>query len=218
MDITLENKIHTIIFDLDGTLSDSAILTLASLEQIAPAHGLPVPSMKDIRKATGNANPEFYYILYPDYPRDMVYGIGQEIEHDEPRVLSLATDKLLFKGCRELLVSLKSNGIRLNIASTGDRNHVFSILEETGIIGLFDEVSCHRPDKYEMLKEMIKGDTAGYIMVGDMKKDYEAAAKNGIVSVGACFGYCVREHSDFDIYIDEPLDLLKVLNLTGAKN
>jgi phosphoglycolate phosphatase-like HAD superfamily hydrolase len=64
-----------------------------------------------------------------------------------------------------------------------------------------------------MLRKMINGGKNGYIMVGDMKKDYEAARINGIISVGACYGYCEREISEFDLYIETPLDLLQILKI-----
>jgi len=208
-------KIHTVIFDLDGTLSDSAVLTIAALENVAPRYGFPVPTEEAVQKATGHANPEFYYILFPGYPRDKVLDMGRSVEHEELRLLPAISGKLLFDGCLELLTRLKEGGIRLNIASTGDSEHVNSILNATGIMGFFDVVSCGCPDKTEMLCEMIdngvpKRDKSGYIMVGDMKKDSDSARANGILSVGACYGYCKRALSNFDMYIDSPMELLGI--------
>ena len=50
-------------------------------------------------------------------------------------------------------------------------------------------------------------------MVGDMKKDYDAARANGIISIGACYGYCIKELSEFDFYIHTPLDLLDIIKI-----
>ena len=209
----MENKIHTVIFDLDGTLSDSAILTMEALTRITPDLGLPVPSIDAIRRTTGNANPEFYYILFPEHDRDLVYKMGQLVEKEEQKIIPLLSAKLLFEGCHELLIRLKENAIRLCIASTGDNDHVYAILNATGIIGLFDTILCGQPDKTEMLREIIgDSDKKGCVMVGDMKKDYDAARVNGIVSIGACYGYCLKEISGFDFYIHTPLDLFSVFN------
>jgi len=209
---------HTVIFDLDGTLSDSAIMTMAALKYAAPIHGLPVPSEEAIRNATGYANPEFYHILFPDYPYDLVENCGKLVGQEELRILPSVSHRLLFDGCRELLVYLREHDIHLNIASTGDRDHVFSIVNETGIIGLFDKISCGCPDKTGMLREMLgKAERNGYIMVGDMKKDFEAARANSILSVGACYGYCRQAVTDFDFYIDAPHDLLDILKIQGSK-
>jgi phosphoglycolate phosphatase len=188
----MDNKIHPVIFDMDGTLVDSAILTMAALKRIAPEHGLPLPSIETIRSAMGNASPVYYYIMFPDSERNMISDIGLLVDEEELQLLPSLCDKLLFEGCRELLIRLKDHGLRLCIASTGKKDHVFPVLNETGITGFFDTIACARPDKTEMLNEMIEGsDKSGYLMVGDMKKDYEAARANGIVSVGAC---CCKRH------------------------
>ena len=210
----MNNKIHTVIFDLDGTLSDSAVLTMEVFKQVAPNHGMPIPSMDDIRRTTGHPNPGFYYILFPDHNRDLVHNMGLLVEEEEQKLLPSLSTRLLFEGCRELLTRLKENGTRLCIASTGDKTHVFSILKETGLISFFDKILCGSPDKTEMLREIINGgDKSGFVMVGDMKKDYEAARANGIMSVGACYGYCIKEISEFDFYINAPLDLLDVIKI-----
>ena len=209
----MKNKTHTVIFDLDGTLSDSAILTMAALKTAAPRFRLPMPAAEAIQRATGHSNPQFYYILFPEAPREIVFEMGQMVEQEELRLLPTVKDSLLFEGCRELLTCLKERELSLNIASTGDNNHVFSILKETGIIGLFDKISCGRPDKIEILREMTGNDKSGFIMVGDMKKDSDGARANGVISVGACYGYCLRELAGFDYYIDTPMELLNFLNI-----
>ena len=202
--------INTVIFDLDGTLSDSALLTIEALKTIAPKQGLPLPSEEAIRRATGNATPEFYYILFPGFDRDLVYKAGTLVEEEELRILPALSGWLLFPGCRELLVHLKKSGISLHIASTGSREHVFSVVNATGIGAYFDSINCGRSDKTEMVGEIIKNKNEVFF-VGDMKKDYEAARTNGIVSVGACYGYCVKELSGFDFYINSPLELIGMI-------
>ena len=206
-----KNRIHTVIFDLDGTLSDSSILDNAAFENLTAAHGLPMPSKENVERATGHAIPEFYYLLFPDFPREKIFEFCNLVELETMRILPSFSGKLLFNGCRDLLDRLKNKGIRLYIASTGTKDHVFPILEATGIIGFFDRISCERPDKIEMLRELTKDkDKNGYVMVGDMRKDSEGAKANGILSVGACYGYCRRELGEFDLYIETPLELLQV--------
>jgi phosphoglycolate phosphatase-like HAD superfamily hydrolase len=210
----MKNKIHTVIFDLDGTLADSSILDNAAFENLTAAHGLPMPSKEAVEKATGHAIPEFYYILFSGFPREKIFEFGNLVELESKRLLPSFAGKLLFDGCLQLLTRLKDNGIRLYIASTGTKDHVFPILNATGIIGFFDKVFCERPDKIEMLRELTKdGDKNGYVMVGDMSKDSEGARANGILSVGACYGYCNRALGEFDLYIETPLELLQVLGI-----
>ena len=210
--IAMKNKIHSVIFDLDGTLADSAILTVAAFAQVMPEFGLPVLDAQTIKKAIGYANPEFYFILFPDFPREIVLEAGAKTEEIELKVLSTMGDTILFKDCHELLLRLKEKGIRLYIASTGDHDHVHGILSAAKIHELFESVSCGRPDKVEMLREIIdERNKDGYVMVGDMSKDYDAARANGIMSVGARFGYCRADDLGFDVTIDSPLELLDMI-------
>ena len=210
--------IKCVIFDLDGTLSDSAILTMSAFDKIAPLKGLPVPSLEDVRRTTGYATPEFYFRLLPQFNKELVLEAGSLVEEEELNVLPSVAENLLFPGCRQMLSHLKKKSIDLHIASTGERKHVFSILEETGITDLFDTVFCGNPDKTESVREIItRYEKDECVLVGDMKKDFDAAHANGIISIGACYGYCKPELSEFDFYIDAPLDLLDVLKKIEAE-
>jgi phosphoglycolate phosphatase-like HAD superfamily hydrolase len=208
-----KNPIHTVIFDLDGTLSDTVILTMGALNRIAPEFGLEVPKEKDVRESTGYAAWEFYCRMFPGTPHDILKIAGPLISQGELDELVSIKEKVLFDGCTEMLKRLNQLGIRMYIASTGSKDHVYTILSESGILDYFDLISCERADKTEMIRDMINGrDKSGFAMVGDMIKDQEAARNNGILSIGACFGYCDRETSDFDLYIDHPMDLFDILD------
>lgn len=206
------NTVHHVIFDLDGTLSDSAVLTLKALDKIAPAAGLPKLDIEVIRAAVGYANPEFYYRLFPNYPRDMVLKVGVEVENAELDILPQIQDSLLFNGVREMLEEFHSGGVNLYIASTGDAEHVNAVVDGTGIRQYFNQIVCGQPAKQGMISS-IMGDNPPeeFLMVGDMLKDSEGAAACGVSSVGACYGYCVKEKSEFDHYIDTPIQLLDFL-------
>ena len=207
------NPIHTVIFDLDGTLSDTAILTMKVLGRFAPEYGLPVPSEEMIKDLMGYKTPEFIGHLFPDLTLDEAEKLGRIMDREELKELK-NVDDILFDGVLELLKSLKDLGIRMHIASTGSTERVMTTLSVADIEEFFDTVVSGCSDKTEILCEMTKGgEKNGYIMVGDSIKDYTAARENGIVSVGVCLGYCSRETSKFDLYIDHPLELLNILRL-----
>lgn len=202
-----------VIFDLDGTLADSAVLTVEAVKRVAPEFGLEVPSNEVIRKTIGFANPEFYDRLFPGFPTETVRRAGEMIELEELGILSSMEGRdLLFAGCLELLEELRGHGYSLTIASTGSHEHVYAVLNAAKINTFFSDVYCDRPDKTDMLKAIIKGRPKDFVMVGDMRKDSDAARANAILSVGACYGYCIREKSDFDCYIEAPLELLNILH------
>lgn len=204
--------IHSVIFDLDGTLSDSAVLTQKAMQQVLPPLGVPVPGIPAIRDATGIANPEFYRVLFPSLPEGDIVRVSEAVEAAELDLLPALGEALLFPGCRAMLEALKGRGTPLHIASTGDTLHVQGLLTHLKIGDYFATVSCHRPDKTEMLAGITGGDPSGWLMVGDTAKDYEAARANGIPSAGVLFGYCRRQGSAFDHYLEAPADLLPLLD------
>ena len=130
MEFAVKNKglIHTIVFDLDGTLVDTALLTLQAFRLIAPGMGLKVQGVERIRTAIGYANPEFYYHIYPDQPQERVFQFGRLVEREELRLLPHMNHMLLFPGCLELLTELREKHISLYIASTGSEEHVSAVI------------------------------------------------------------------------------------------
>ena len=205
--------IHTVLFDLDGTLTDTAILTKLALERLSPEYGQAVPTDKMMKEAMGYVTPEYVRRMYPAASQAVLDEISELIDQAELDELEFSGD-ILFDGSLELLDRLKELGIRLCIVSAGSDLHVYTIIEETGIKDYFDLITCGHSDKTEAVREMILGsDKSGIVFVGDMLKDYIAARGNGILSVGACYGYCDRETADFDLFIDHPLELLDMIQL-----
>jgi len=202
----LNDKIN-IIFDLDGTLADTAKLTAAAFKTTAPKLNIPEPPVETIRAAVGYSCPEFYFRIFPDLPHETVMRISDEIEREEDRLLPDFTEDLLFPGVRGLLEELKIKNIPMYIASTGSENHVFSVLKKTGVTDYFKKILCGKPEKAGMIAEIIgAGDKNLFLMVGDMKKDVDGARLNGIAVIGACYGYCKRG-TGFDAYVGAPGEL-----------
>jgi phosphoglycolate phosphatase-like HAD superfamily hydrolase len=89
---------------------------------------------------------------------------------------------------------------------------VSSFLGATEIRAFFHEVRCGNPDKEGLLREIVGAENPkNFLMVGDMRKDWTAARSCGIASIGACYGYCVRETAEFDFYINTPMELLAMV-------
>ena len=196
---------------MDGTLIDSAVITVQAFGEVVPACGFVTPPRDSIRAAIGYPNPEFYFRLFPDSPKAQIQAVGERIEAAEQRILKENKFPLLFPGCRELLETLCRKGYTLYIASTGSHEHVHSLLEAEGVTGLFAAIFCGRHDKADMLAEIVAQSPGGWLMVGDMEKDSDSARENGLISVGACYGHCQREYASFDYYIDNALELLTLL-------
>lgn len=202
-----------IIFDMDGTLIDSAKIAIPAFAGVCPEFGLKVPDDEALISVVGYANPIFYFKLYPDEDKAKLLKFGEKIEAAELEITGTIGEGLLFDGVYKMLEILNKKGCRLYIASTGDKDHVYSCLKACGVFSLFEGIFCGKPDKEIMVAEIIKNDRDGnWIMVGDRRKDSVAAKYNNIFSVGAAFGYCAKEDFDeFDAVIYDPMDLIPLI-------
>ena len=204
----------SIIFDMDGTLCDTAIATTAASNEILHEMGLEPIDIERSRRAIGWSGPEIFFKLLPGHNEETVLRFGENLEEVEARYIKEQGGDLLFSGVLEMLEALHAEGIPLHIASTGSPSHVKQSLEITDTKQFFESISCGQPDKIDMVSEIIRtNDPEGFwIMVGDKVKDSDAAHGNDILAVGAGYGYCFEdEHHLFDRVAATPKELLALL-------
>jgi len=208
-------KIKHIIFDMDGTLSDTAKATYAATTEGAKVHGFPEVDYMEILTAMGLPGLEFYSRLYPGVSATQLLAIEKQIDDGEERMVKSLGAEILFPEVCEMLEALLKDGYSLYIASTGSTRHVHTTLQATGIEKYFSEIHSNRPEKVSMVKEIIAGrDASEWAMVGDMFKDSDAARGNGIIAIGAGFGYLAKEDEGlFDYVLKTPIDIFNVLRL-----
>ncbi len=198
-----------LIFDMDGTLADTAMATVPAIRMLCEEAGWDAPTEGDIRAAIGTPNPEFYYRLFPALDREAVFAFGQRVEAAEEDWVRRIGADMLFPGVRAMLDALAQQGVPMHIASTGDTAHVEAVLGSAGIKGLFQSIHCHEPEKAAMVGRIVGDGSRGrWAMVGDRDKDYQAARANGIMALGAGFGYC-EDEAEWDAVFQTPGDLVE---------
>ena len=207
-------KKRHIIFDMDGTLSDTAKATVVALYEVGKQYKLPRVTDERIRAAMGLAGPEFYAHLYPHEPKETLMNIERTADVIEEAMITKMGKEILFPGVGDMLADLSEKGYCLYIASTGSESHVHNTLASCGIEGLFTSVSCGKSEKISMVKSIIAGrNTDEWAMVGDMFKDSEAARGNNILALGAGFGYLAKDdYPLFDSVLLKPEDIYKYVN------
>lgn len=208
-----KNSIN-VIFDMDGTLVDSIRITLPAFKKICPKFGIGIPSEDTVKAAIGYASPTFYYKIFPDIDKTMISEFGREVEQAERDFVSDIGADMLFDGIDELLECLKKRGYKMYVASTGGVKHVNTCLNACSIFSYFREIHCDQPNKEQMVADIIvnaHNDT--WIMIGDRKKDSNAAKHNNITGVAAAYGYCdIVDYGEFDYVLKRPDDLLKLID------
>ena len=177
----------TILFDLDGTLTDSGegIINCASL---ALTHfGLPVPDREAMRVFVG---PPLRDTL-------MQFGVRPG---DVEEAMTVFRSRYLTKGkyenkpypgIRELLEQLRSQGHKLYVATSKPEIQAVDVLNHFDLAKYFDIIAGATMDKAAViayLKDQA-GDMAQSIMVGDTAFDVTGAAAHGIPTIGVAWGY-----------------------------
>ncbi len=189
----------TILFDLDGTLTDPVTGICRSVQYALGKAGKPVGPLEHYHKWIGppllrsfevyaNATPEEAQTLL-GYYRERFSSVG-------------LFENEVYPGIPELLRELKEHGARLAVA-TG-KPTVFSrqILEHFGLLPYIEYISGisldrEPPDKCQTilhaLYELGESDKSRCVMVGDRAHDAIGAKMGGIDFVGVLYGYGSRD-------------------------
>ena len=184
---------NTVVFDLDGTLTDSAPGIFNAIKYLQNKMDLTPLSHAQLRSCIGPPLNESFMRLW-----------GISFEQAEKfvkiyREYYLPTgifENTVYPGITELLEHLKANDIRLLICSAKPTTMINTILNHFDIAKYFDQISGvaltgKLPTKGERLKTMLTGNNA--FMVGDRSDDIIGAREANIKSVGVLWGYGSKE-------------------------
>jgi phosphoglycolate phosphatase len=187
-----------VIFDLDGTLTDSAQGIVASFRHALDAVGAVAPEGDLAGLIVG---PPMHHTL-----RDM--GLGEQAD---AAIAAYREDYLdrgwamnrPFDGIPALLADLRTAGVRLAVATSKAEPTAVRILTHFGLDGHFEVIAGASVDGLRATKsEVVKRALAQLeplpdrvLMVGDRSHDVEGAAEHGIDTVVVAWGY---GRSDFE--------------------
>lgn len=182
----------TILFDLDGTLTDSGegIINCAWL---ALKHfGLPLPDKDTMRVFLGPPLRDSF--LRFGVPEE---GVEKAIEIYRSRYVPTGMfENTPYPGIKSLLGALKEQGNRLYVATSKPEGMATATLEKFQLAPYFDlicgaSMDDSRDSKDKVIAYLLEktGSSEEYIMIGDTAYDVEGAAVNGIPTIGVAWGY-----------------------------
>ena len=190
-------KYNTILFDLDGTLTESGIGITRSAAYALEKMGLPVPEQAVLDRFVGPPLVTSFVEFAGVDEADALH--ATELYRERYSTVGWKENRL-YAGMTPLLKALKAKGAYLGIASAKPEVFVRRIAEHFGFDRYFDKIVGIRmevthADKIELLREALPEnyDPETTAMVGDRRFDMEAAKKLGVHTVGALYGYGTRE-------------------------
>ena len=185
-----------LLFDLDGTLTDSGEGIMHCAELTLAHYGLPIPTRADMRSMVGPP-------LRDSFLR---FGIPQEeldnaVAFYRKHYLAVGQyENQPYPGIRELLEQLTADGHKLYVATSKPESMAADILKYFDLAKYFTIICGAVSDGSRNTKEAViqhllslLGTKENMIMVGDTIYDVKGAAFHSISCVAVSWGYGVAE-------------------------
>ena len=214
--------IQAVLFDLDGTLADTALDLGGALNTLLARHGLPAKSMDEIRTQASHGAAGLLKLgagITPDHPDYARWRTEYLDEYDS----RYAQDTELFDGVNELIAELDQRGIKWGIITNKPMRFTDKLVPKLGFIippaVVVSGDTCDEPKP--SIKPMlyacgqIHADPQHTLYVGDAERDIQAGRNSGMTTVLAEWGY-ISDEDDTDSWqpdyrIATPIELIGCL-------
>lgn len=207
----------SILFDLDGTLTDSGegIINCAILA--LEHYGLPIPSREAMRVFVGPPLTESF--IRHGVPADKA---EEAVAIYRSRYIPIGKyENTPYPGIRELLETLHEMGYKLYVATSKPEGMSIDILKHFDLDRYFTRICGASMDSSRNTKEAVieylmetTGERENMVMVGDTKFDVLGAKHHGIPCIGVSWGYGTvedMENAGAAAIVHTPDELLKLL-------
>lgn len=204
----------TIVFDLDGTLVDSAPDLAATLNHILASEGLPAASEAEVHRMVGRGARTLITRAFAANGRTLAPERLEELFdafliHYEANIDGATRP---FDGVTAALDRFEAEGWTLAVCTNKTERLARLLLAKLGMAERFATIvgqetfGITKPDPRHILMtiEAVGGDPARAVMVGDSVNDIDAAKAAGVPVVAVTFGYTDRPVTELgpDVIID----------------
>lgn len=199
-------KNYTIIFDLDGTLIDSAPDVCRALNRTLVSYGRRSHETEEVKEYLGQGARVLMEMALKKTgsvpSSDVIDKLTSDFLTDY--AANPVVDSTIFPGAIPVLNELQNQGAKLAICTNKPSITTAPVLERFSLGSYFDAIVC--PDHVENRKphadhiratvEAVDGNIQNAIMIGDSENDIDAAINADIPSIAVTFGYAHRKHED----------------------
>jgi phosphoglycolate phosphatase len=201
-----------LVFDLDGTLTDSKPGILGCLQTVLDSRRLDGKGPLD--RFIGPPVEEWTAELLPEGSSEDRAALAREYRACYDREGWM--NNSVFAGVRDTLIHLRLRGSSLFVCTSKQQHAAIRILEAFGLAELFtaiygDKIDYDSHSKVDLLARLLREhalDTGSTWMIGDRIHDIEAAHANGIRCLAAAWGYGTSQEYDMaDAVAATPADV-----------
>jgi len=187
--------INTILFDLDGTLTDSKTGIVKSAQYALESFGIKVENTDDLTSFIGPPIRQSFkdFFVFDDS------NVEKAVEKFRERYFSIGVyENEMYEGIDILLGKLKDKGKTLFVATSKVTTLANTVLSHFKIDSYFafvsgSEMNGDRSEKAEVIIHALEQnnitDLSSCILIGDRKHDISGAKSIGTKSIGVLYGY-----------------------------
>ena len=189
----------TILFDLDGTLTDPAEGITNSVAYALRKYGIEPPERRELYCFIGPPLADSFRKYYGFSEDEGQKAVEVFREYFRDRGIF---ENVVYEGIKDLLSDLKKAGKTVVLATSKPEIFAKQILERFDLIKYFDIVAGATFDESRVkkddviayaLEQLADADRSSMVMVGDREHDVKGAAVHGISCIGVLYGYGDRE-------------------------
>ena len=188
-------KPKLILFDMDGTLTDSGLGIMNSAQHALKKYGKEVDDLSELTCFIGPPLPKQFEIFCGFSEEESMRAVSYFREYYVEKGIY---ENSVYDGIRELLQMLKDAGFKLAVATSKPENLALVVTEYFDLTKYFDFIggslmSGKRTVKAEVISHVLSQfkdiDKEEVIMVGDTHYDVIGAKELGLHSIGVLYGY-----------------------------
>lgn len=198
-----------IVFDLDGTLNQTDLVSVKAHQQAQREFGVPVRSADFIISTFGERARDSFPLLAPGLSRREHEAYGHRVGDLELELLPQYGRP--YDGCADMLGEIRKKGWHTAVCSNASFRYIDGVLRALRLRSLIDELRPLEPelikvDTLRLLLEKVRAEQA--VMVGDRKYDKEAAQENQIPFIGCLYGFAPDEVRNADRVAVQPAEIV----------
>lgn len=192
-------QLRAIVFDLDGTLIDSAPDVAAALNRMLAEEGRRQLTLQEVQGLVGEGA---RVLIEGAFTATGTAAAADQAERALARYLACYAEEpanrtIVFPGVRQTLAALAERGVPMGICTNKPIGMTRLVLDELGMAPLFaavtggDSLPFRKPDGRHILETLalMGSGPAGAVYVGDSRTDVAAARDAGLPVVAVSWGY-----------------------------
>ena len=188
-------RYDTVLFDLDGTLTDPGEGITNSVAYALRQFGIENTDRTQLYKFIGPPLKESFIKYYGFSDQQAKEAVAQYRVYFAPKGLF---ENKVYPGVPQLLAQLRAKGYKLLLATSKPEGFAVQILEHFGLLEYFDVAAGATMDGSRVAKADVIAyalqkagvtDRTRAVMVGDRLHDVEGAKAQGLACIGVLYGY-----------------------------